>query len=78
MVAVTYGSARVAAPASAEAATAAKGPGFFTRFLAAIERSQLRRAERDIARYSYLLPLDHELRNGELVPHSQKNLPFGR
>jgi hypothetical protein len=77
MVAVPYGSARVAAPTSAEAKAGAKRQGFFARFLAAIERSQLKRAERDLARYHYLLPLDHELRSGELVPHSEDKLPFG-
>jgi hypothetical protein len=74
MVAVTYGTARVAAPAVVEVKT---GKGFFARFLAAIERSQLQRAERDLARYRHLLPLSHELRSGELVPHSQDKLPFG-
>jgi len=72
MVAVTYGSARVAAPASTEAKAAATTPGFFSRFLAALERSQLARAERDLARYSHLLPRDHELRAG-----TKNELPFG-
>ena len=45
MVAVTYDAARVAAPARQ---TGEKSQGFFARFMAAIERSQLRRAERDL------------------------------
>jgi hypothetical protein len=73
MVAVTYGAGRVAAPADK---TAKKGQGFFARFLAAFERAQMQRAERDLMRYRHLLPLDHELRGG-LVPHSQDKLPFG-
>ncbi len=77
MVAVTYGTARVAAPAAAEAAVNKPSKGFFARLFDAIEKSQLRRAERDLARYHYLLPLDHELRSGKLVPHSQDALPFG-
>ncbi len=77
MVAVTYGTARVAAPAAVEVKTGKKSKGFFARFFAAIERAQLKRAERDLARYRHLLPLDHELRSGELVPHSQDKLPFG-
>jgi hypothetical protein len=77
MVAVTYGTARVAAPSAAEATASKPGKGFFARFLAALERSQMKRAERDLARYYHLLPLDHELRNGELVPQGEKKLPFG-
>lgn len=73
MVAVTYGAARVAVPADK---TAGKGLGFFARFLAAFERAQMQRAERDLMRYRHLLPLDHELR-GSLVPRSQDKLPFG-
>jgi hypothetical protein len=74
MVAVAYGSAHVAVPAAAVAA--APRQSLFRRFIAAIEGSQMKRAERDLARYRSLLPLDHELRSGELVPHSQKDLPF--
>jgi hypothetical protein len=77
MVAVTYGTARVAAPAAAEAAVKKPSKGFFARVLDAIEKSQLRRAERDLARYRDLLPFDHELRSGKLVPRSQDELPFG-
>jgi len=75
MVAVTYGTARVA-PAAAEAATPKKG--FFARLLDTIEQSQKKRAERDLARYYYLLPPDHELRAGALPPHREDELPFGR
>jgi hypothetical protein len=32
-----------------------------------MEASQLKRAERDLARYRHLLPEDHELRSGKLV-----------
>jgi len=74
MVAVAYSAARVAAPANK---TAEKGQGFFAGFLAAFERAQMQRAERDLMRYRHLLPLDHELRSGDLVPHSQGELPFG-
>ena len=69
MVAVTYGNASTSAPAPVK--------GAWRRFLDAIERSQMERARRDIARYQHLLPLGHELRSGELVPYSQKELPFG-
>jgi hypothetical protein len=74
MVAVTYATASVAAP-SVEGASKSK-KGFFARLLAAIEQSQLQRAERDLARYYHLLPLDHELRSGAFVSRSQAELPF--
>jgi hypothetical protein len=77
MVAVTYGTARITTPAVTEGANKSK-KGFFARLLAAVEQSQLQRAERDLARYYHLLPLDHELRSGAFVPHSQAELPFGR
>lgn len=77
MVAVTYGTARVAAPADVGTKTGKKRQGFFAGFLAAFERAQMQRAERDLMRYRHLLPLDHELRSGSLVPHSQGKLPFG-
>ena len=75
MVAVTYGTARVA---PAAAAAVKLGKGFFVRVLEALESAQMRRAERDLARYYHLLPLDHELRDGALVPHREDELPFGR
>ena len=75
MVAVTYGTARVA-PVAEAAAKPSKG--FFARLLGALEESQVRRAERDLARYYHLLPLDHELRAGALVPRQENELPFGR
>jgi hypothetical protein len=80
MVAVTYDPARVAAPAVVEANAGEKSKGFFarffTRFLQAIERSQLRRAEGDLARYRHLLPLDHDLYSGTPVRRNEDS-PFG-
>ena len=74
MVAVTYGTRRVAASSAPEQAPTNKG--FFQRLLDAIEASQFKRAERDIARYRYLLPDDHELFGERLVPRRQDKLPF--
>jgi len=75
MVAVTYDTARVAAPAAAEASARDKSKGFvarfFASFLAAMERTQFRRAERDLARYRHLLPLDHDLYSGKLVQRNE-------
>lgn len=63
MVAVTYG---VATPAVADSKSARKRKGVFTMMLEAIAASQMKRAEREIARYRYLLP-----REGD------EPLPFG-
>jgi hypothetical protein len=65
MVAVTYGTRPVSAAPVTDATPAKKG--FFARLLDAMEASQLKRAERDLARYRHLLPEDHELRSGQLV-----------
>jgi hypothetical protein len=62
MVAVTFGVARVAAPATAEAkTTGTKARSIFARVFDAITASQMKRAEREIARYRHLLPPDFKL-----------------
>ncbi len=76
MVAVTYGVARVAAPAVAGAKTGKTSKGFFARVFDAIADSQMKRAEREIARYRHLLPHDYEL-NRDLWSPSGDKLPFG-
>jgi hypothetical protein len=53
MVAVPYG---VAGPAIADATSATKSKGFFTIVFEAIAESQMKRAERELARYRHLLP----------------------
>jgi hypothetical protein len=57
MVATTYSGAGVAVPAQA---TVKKSKGFWTRLYNAIVESQMKRAERELARYAYLLPRDYE------------------
>jgi len=76
MVALTYGVARGAAPAAGEATASQTTKGFFARILDAIAVTQMKRAEREIVRHFHLLPLDHELRNGKLMPCTQEELPF--
>ena len=76
MVAVTYSGARVAAPSAkiagkTDTKAATNGKGFFTRVYDAITRSQMIRAERELARYRHLLPPDFDLRRDE------DQLPFG-
>jgi hypothetical protein len=77
MVAVTYGVARVAAPAVADTKAAKKGKGFFARVFDAIAASQMRRVERDLARYRHLLPHDFTLPQDKLKSRSEDQLPFG-
>ena len=62
MVAVTYGSARGATAGRVKAKSAnksrAKAPNFFARLFDAVTRSQMIRAEREIARHRHLLAPD--------------------
>lgn len=65
MVAVTYG---VAASAVVDSKRAVKEKGLFTMLFEAIAAAQMKKAEREIARYRYLLP-----RAGD----GDESLPFG-
>mgnify|MGYP001615635472 CR=1 FL=1 len=65
MVAITYG---VATPAVADSKSAGKEKGVFTMIFEAIAASQMKRAEREIAQYRFLLP-----RAGD----GDDSLPFG-
>ena len=56
MVAVTFGTTGVAAPATTETSAGAKGRGFFMRVFDSIAASQMARAQREVARYRHLLP----------------------
>jgi hypothetical protein len=58
MVATTYNGAGIAVPADT---TGTKSKGFWTRAYNAIAESQMQRAERELARYAYLLPRDFAL-----------------
>lgn len=58
MVAVTFGGARVAAPAAVDTKPGKKHKGFFARAFDAIADSQMKRAERELALYRHLLPRD--------------------
>lgn len=61
MVAVTFGVARVAAPAAAETKAGKTRKNIFVRVFDAIAASQLKRAERELARYRHLLPHDFDV-----------------
>jgi len=61
MVAVTFGVARVAAPAAAETEAGKTRKNLFVRVFDAIATSQMKRAERDLARYRHLLPHDFDV-----------------
>jgi hypothetical protein len=58
MVATTYGGAGIAVSAET---TGAKAKGFWSRAFTAVADSQMKRAERELAHYAYLLPRDFEL-----------------
>jgi hypothetical protein len=76
MVAVTYGVSRVATHAVADSKAGKKGKGFFARVFDAITESQMRRAERELARHRHLLPHDFELTRDLWTPNGDK-LPYG-
>jgi hypothetical protein len=75
MVAVTYGSARVAVPAAAAKAqpkTQSKQKGFFARLITAMMDARLRQAQRELELHRHLvLGWDHE-------PVRNDQLPFSR
>jgi hypothetical protein len=60
MVAVTIGAGRLAAP-DAGTESVARRKGFFSRVYDAITHSQMKRAERELERFRYLLPPDFKL-----------------
>jgi hypothetical protein len=68
MVATTYNGGGIAVPAD----TTEKAKGFWARALAAIADSQMKRAERELAHYAYLLP-----REFELTRLRREDEPFG-
>lgn len=76
MVAVTYGVARVAGAAAAETKVGKTSKGLFWRVLDMIAASQLKRAEREIARHSYLLPANFDL-NRDLWSSTSDKSPRG-
>ncbi len=72
MVAVTFSGGRAAAPKAKIGNKAATGgKSFLFRVYEAVTRSQMIRAERELARYRHLLPPDFKLRRDE------DQLPFG-
>jgi len=62
MVAVTYGGARVAAPAVSETKP---GKGILARVFDAIAETQMKRAQRELALHRHLMPHDFEFRRGD-------------
>jgi hypothetical protein len=73
MVAVTYGSARIATVAPA-AKAAPKGKGFFARFMDALIEARLRQAYRELALHQHL----NYGWTREDEPVERNELPFGR
>ncbi len=69
MVATTYSGAGLAVPAQT---TGKKSKSFWARAYTALTESQMKRAERELARYAYLLPLDYERTQAR-----REDQPFG-
>jgi hypothetical protein len=71
MVAVTYGSARIATSSAAKAQP--KGKGFFARLLDAMLEARMQQARRELAFHPHLIvwARDHQ-------PVESQELPFGR
>jgi hypothetical protein len=74
MVAVTYGTARVAADTT-ERAVARKS--WFARFMDAVMESRMRQARRELARYAHLLPYSLDDRDVRLIRSGRDRMPFG-
>ena len=82
MVAVTFGGARVAAPAIAGAKpateSAKQGKGFFMRLFNAICDAQMKKAEYHLAQHRHLLPPDFRLeRKAWSRMPGKEDEPFG-
>ena len=78
MVAVAYGSARIAARKAAKTARAgtARKP-WYERFMQALIRSRMQQARREIARHIHLLPYSLDERDNRLVKTGSHDMPFG-
>jgi high-affinity K+ transport system ATPase subunit B len=76
MVAITYGGARVAAPAVAGTKPAKKGKSFLARMFDAVADAQMKRAERELALHRHLLPHDFVLQRS-LWSRNDDQEPFG-
>ncbi len=74
MVATTYNGAGIAVPADTvgKKSEGQKSKGFWTRLYDAIVESQMKRAERELAYYSFLLPRDYARTQAR-----RENEPFG-
>jgi hypothetical protein len=72
MVAVTYGTARIAAASPAVKAQP-KGKGFFARLLDAMVEARMQQANREIAMHQHLATWTRDVE-----PVAGKELPFGR
>ncbi len=69
MVATTYSGTGVAVP---ERTAGKKRTSLWTRMYTALADSQMKRAEREIARYAYLLPREYERTQAR-----REDQPFG-
>jgi hypothetical protein len=79
MVAVTYGTARVAARKAVKAARAEAAPRkpWYARFMEALIEARTQQARREIARHIHLSPYTLDERGNRFVRTSAKDMPFG-
>lgn len=75
MVAVTIGADRLVA-SDVRVAPALRRKSFLARVYEAVTVAQMKRAERELARYRHLLPPDFELQR-DLWTGREEKLPFG-
>jgi hypothetical protein len=76
MATITYGRAAIAVPESKPAAKTQRT--WFARFVDRLVEAQMRKAERDIARYRYLLPDQFEHDAWGVDQGGKEKLPFVR
>ena len=76
MVAVTYGAGRAVVRDVAAAKAGKTDKSIFVRVFDAIAYSQMKRAEREIARYRHLMPHDFDF-NGDLRFTREEKWPIG-
>jgi hypothetical protein len=77
MATITYGRASIAVPETKPAAKSQR-PNWFARFVDRLVEAQMRKAQRDIERYRYLLPEQFERDAWKVEKESKGQLPFVR
>ena len=77
MATITYGSGNIAIPEGRQHAATVRKP-WYTRLFDRFVEGQMRKAERDLARYRHLLPQDFERAAWKVTTRNEDQLPFVR